>query len=264
MSSNPSRLPERNEDSSSVLAPITDKVLSLSQVKRLKRMIVQRSTAETVRSASVKNELRMNRAREEIGRRVLQQLDGRMRSTAVSEARLQTILGNEYLVRLELDLGLHPVDERDRSTGHTLLTEAASRGHFPIVRMLLKDFRADPNLPTLLGSSTPLHLAVIGSHRPIAALLIIHGADLEAEDRYGCCPLHLVSNMKVLRLLLKHGANILKKNKAGLTPLQYYLQFTNPERGELSEVGIELQLRERQRRDQLRAMRSLTLTSSAP
>ena len=246
---------------SSEARPTTDKVLSVSQVKRLKRMITQKSSVEMVRSDQAKNELRMNRARKEIQRRVLHQLDERLRKMSVSEAMLQAVLGDEYLVRLELDLCLHPIDERSSATGHTLLTEAASRGHLPIVRMLLKDFGADPNIPTLLGASSPLHLAVIGSHRQIAAMLIIHGADLEAADRYGSCPIHFVSNVKILRLLLKHGANILKKNKAGLTPLQYYLQCTNPDRGELSEVGIELQLREREQRDQLRCSKILALTT---
>ena len=247
---------------SDAMIPITDKVLSVSQVKRLKRMITQKSSAEFVRSDQAKNEQRMERAREEIHRRVLHQLDERLRKMSVSEAMLQTVLGDEYLVRLELDLRLHPIDERSSATGHTLLSEAASRGYVPIVRMLLKDFGADPNIPTLLGASSPLHLAVIGSHRQIAAMLIIHGADLEAEDRYGNCPFHFVSNIKVLRLLLKHGANILKKNKAGLTPLQYYLQHTNPDRGELSEVGIELQLRERERREQMRSSKILAITTT--
>ena len=247
---------------SDAMIPITDKVLSVSQVKRLKRMITQKSSVEFVRSDQAKNEQRMERAREEIHRRVLHQLDERLRKMSVSEAMLQTVLGDEYLVRLELDLRLHPIDERSSATGHTLLSEAASRGYVPIVRMLLKDFGADPNIPTLLGASSPLHLAVIGSHRQIAAMLIIHGADVEAEDRYGNCPFHLVSNIKVLRLLLKHGANILKKNKAGLTPLQYYLQHTNPDRGELSEIGIELQLRERERREQMRSSKILAITTT--
>ena len=248
---------------SEAMIPITDKVLSVSQVKRLRRMITQKASIEVVRSDQAKNELRMSRAREEIHRRVMHQLDERLRRMSVSEAMLQTVLGDEYLVRLELDLRLHPIDERSSATGHTLLSEAASRGHLPIVRMLLKEFGADPNISTLLGASSPLHLAVVGSHRQVAAMLIIHGADLQAEDRYGSSPLHLVSNIKVLRLLLKHGADILRKNKAGLTPLQYFLQHTNPDRGELSEVGMEMALRERERREMVRAAKTLVLTTVA-
>jgi ankyrin repeat protein len=122
--------------------------------------------------------------------------------------------------------------------------------------MLLRDFNADPTITTLLGASSPLHLAVSGGYRQIAAILLTYGADVNATDKNGVTPLQLVNNISVLKLLLKHNANILQKNKQGLTALDYYLRYTNPDKGELSDVGLELKAKEIEVKEALKALKS--------
>lgn len=216
--------------------PYSNKVLSLAQIRRIKNLLAK-PARKAARTEEIKNALRMDRAQEEIERRVLGHLDERLKGAAITEAMTHTILGDEYLVRLELDLRIQPVDERCLVTGHTLLTQAASRDHFHIVQMLLRDFEADPCIPTLLGLTSPLHLAVSRGNRKIAALLLTFGADPEQTDKYNNTPLHLVTCIGVLRLLLKYSVNLCAKNLAGLTPLEHFLRNTDSDKAETSDIG---------------------------
>jgi hypothetical protein len=62
-------------------------------------------------------------------------------------------------------------------------------------------------------TATPLHLCL---HPDEAALLLDHGADIEAQDDVGARPLHMaVSTFALLHLLVRRGANIFAENEDG-------------------------------------------------
>lgn len=74
---------------------------------------------------------------------------------------------------------------------------------------------------------TPLWLAAQQSNYEAAKILIEHGANLEARDRFGSSPLHraiihskLAKDDRTIKLLLDAGADIHCQNNSGITPLK--------------------------------------------
>ncbi|KAI3371349.1 hypothetical protein L3Q82_023562 [Scortum barcoo] len=69
---------------------------------------------------------------------------------------------------------------------------------------------------------TPLHVAALHGHSSLAALLIRHGANVNARTNQSATPLHLASqnsHIQVVRLLLECNAKMNKKDHYGNTPL---------------------------------------------
>ncbi|XP_026166369.1 ankyrin repeat domain-containing protein 27 isoform X2 [Mastacembelus armatus] len=69
---------------------------------------------------------------------------------------------------------------------------------------------------------TPLHVASLHGHSTLAALLIRHGANVNARTNQSATPLHLASqnsHIQVLRFLLECNAKMNKKDHYGNTPL---------------------------------------------
>ncbi|XP_038561074.1 ankyrin repeat domain-containing protein 27 [Micropterus salmoides] len=69
---------------------------------------------------------------------------------------------------------------------------------------------------------TPLHVAALHGHSALAALLIRHGANVNARTNMSATPLHLASqnsHIQVVRLLLECNAKLNKKDHYGNTPL---------------------------------------------
>ncbi|XP_036962869.1 ankyrin repeat domain-containing protein 27 isoform X1 [Acanthopagrus latus] len=69
---------------------------------------------------------------------------------------------------------------------------------------------------------TPLHVAALHGHSALAALLIRHGANVNARTNQSATPLHLAtqnSHIQVVRFLLECNAKLNKKDHYGNTPL---------------------------------------------
>ncbi|XP_054476573.1 ankyrin repeat domain-containing protein 27 [Anoplopoma fimbria] len=72
------------------------------------------------------------------------------------------------------------------------------------------------------GGFTPLHVAALHGHSALAALLIRHGANVNARTNQSATPLHLASqnsHVQVVRFLLECNAKLNKKDHYGNTPL---------------------------------------------
>lgn len=66
--------------------------------------------------------------------------------------------------------------------------------------------------------NTPLHAAVAGRSQELCALLLSHGADVNATQQAGYTPLHAAAangDLEIVRLLLAHEANPRAKNEKG-------------------------------------------------
>ena len=74
--------------------------------------------------------------------------------------------------------------------------------------------------------STPLHYAVANAHLSTVRELIVHGADISAQDKQGCAALHICAknqssnDLVIVQMLVKAGALLEVRNRQDLTPLQ--------------------------------------------
>ena len=102
-----------------------------------------------------------------------------------SASELFELLGGEssdHAATASLVDGLKEVNFADEK-GRTLLHQAAVGGNIMAVQRLLQR-NADPNVRTNHGS-TPLHNAVNHGHDDLARLLVAHGAEAGATNRFG-------------------------------------------------------------------------------
>lgn len=112
------------------------------------------------------------------------------------------------------------------SEGWTLLHLATHYGHSQVAAMLLAH-GADVNARATndLGSS-PLLWAITGQDVEAITLLLDHGADINETTTAGSTPLHkaaVTGNAALVRLLLARGANVNARNSGGQTPLTHAL-----------------------------------------
>lgn len=146
----------------------------------------------------------------------------RLYDSSMSTPAKMAIIGDEYNLREELKKGF-PINSRDSTTGRALLHEAACCGHLHIVRMLCREFNANTRVTTVLGQTSPLHLAVRNNYRQISVILLEHNANVNQRDGQNCTPLHYVQSKTLLKLLLQKGADPCVKSKTGLKPREYYI-----------------------------------------
>ncbi|KAH9127375.1 hypothetical protein LEN26_007110 [Aphanomyces euteiches] len=104
------------------------------------------------------------------------------------------------------------VNARSAITGRAILHEACIRGKKDIVQYLLNHTTCDLEVRTMLGHATPLHLSAQAGERSIAFLLLSHGANATARDRFGATPLHYCTKRSVAVHLTQFGAKILTAN----------------------------------------------------
>jgi ankyrin repeat protein len=72
------------------------------------------------------------------------------------------------------------------------------------------------------GKPTLLHQAAEGGHAAVAALLVEHGAPINARDKYRQTPLTFAANggfLEIVELLVAHGADVNAENEALSAPL---------------------------------------------
>jgi ankyrin repeat protein len=117
--------------------------------------------------------------------------------------------------------------------GHTPLSLAVERSTTGIVRYLLEN-GANPNRG---ADPPPLHAATFGLKLDIVEILIAHGADVKARDRYDSTVLHWLAwscggpqqartrehrmvRQTIGRLLLGHGAELKAENALGETAVE--------------------------------------------
>jgi serine/threonine protein kinase len=107
------------------------------------------------------------------------------------------------------------LDSKDKK-----LLKASIIGDVKKVKKLLIE-GANVNVQNKFGR-TPLHLVASYDYFEIAKVLIVNGANVNAQDKNGWTPLHEAAFwgcMNVVKLLIENGANVNAKNKFGNTPL---------------------------------------------
>lgn len=172
----------------------------------------------------------------------------RLKLSRMTDGNRFAIMGDEMLLRQEITLG-RGVNERDPFHGRTLLIDAAASGSLNVVYYLLREAKADPNVPSMMGETTALHVAVANGYRQLASMLILHGANYNARDREGCVPLHLVTKLSLVKLLMKFDIDALVRSRKGMLPSEYWLKHVPPDEQDPAVERALLKLEDQQSRE---------------
>lgn len=133
-----------------------------------------------------------------------------------------------------------PISEYD----DTPLTKAVSFSDYEMIRLLLEEFHADPNIgdderTTALWSLSMDSRENLSTEEILNAidLLIAHGANPNLGTYMGMTPLMLAArnvNLPVAQKLLAHGADAKQKDIDGSTPLHWLPLYSGDDK-----VGVE-------------------------
>ncbi|PVD39591.1 hypothetical protein C0Q70_02226 [Pomacea canaliculata] len=105
--------------------------------------------------------------------------------------------------------------------GESLLSLACSAGYYELAQVLLA-MNANVEDRGIKGDCTPLMEAASGGYLEIVRLLILHGADVNAQSSAGNTPLHSAAcggHVEVVKELITSGASVEVHNENGHTPL---------------------------------------------
>ncbi|XP_022906707.1 ankyrin repeat domain-containing protein 17 isoform X2 [Onthophagus taurus] len=105
--------------------------------------------------------------------------------------------------------------------GESLLSLACSAGYYELAQVLLA-MHANVEDRGIKGECTPLMEAASAGHLDIVRLLVVHGADVNAQSTSGNTPLMYGcagGHQDVVKFLLENGANVEDHNENGHTPL---------------------------------------------
>ncbi|MDQ7821985.1 MAG: ankyrin repeat domain-containing protein [Candidatus Eremiobacteraeota bacterium] len=119
-----------------------------------------------------------------------------------------------------LDSGNYDINEKDER-GRTLLHLAVIGGHVEVVALLIEK-GTDINAIDKYSGEPPLHAAIINGHEDMASFLIENGADIDAQTPRGDLPIHLAAkngHEKVVALLIQKGADVNTIGKNAWVPL---------------------------------------------
>jgi hypothetical protein len=122
-------------------------------------------------------------------------------------------------VRSCLETGVS-VDVKSSDTGRTMLHEASSFGYKDMCKMLVTEFGAKVSPHTLLGSTTPLHLAAAAGQRNLCFMLLSWGAKVNAKDSIGRIPLHYAATKNTARMLCENKSDVVHEDVNGETPIE--------------------------------------------
>ncbi|GHM58477.1 MAG: hypothetical protein sL5_06330 [Candidatus Mesenet longicola] len=117
------------------------------------------------------------------------------------------------------------VNATTKEEGDTPLHVAAQNGYERVVALLLQH-GANVNATSKDGD-TPLHLAVDKGHKHIIQLLLKEKPNINSTDKDGSTPLFIAAGKglyDIVNLLLVNGANVDDSNKNGYTPLHIAAQ----------------------------------------
>jgi hypothetical protein len=107
------------------------------------------------------------------------------------------------------------------------LWHAAEIGEDDEIRLVAAYLDADVNASNPLAFFfTAMHFAALNGHTSTVALLASMGADVNARDVFGSCPLHYaadVGHIRVVEVLLQHGARAYAENMFGRSALEWAL-----------------------------------------
>ena len=104
---------------------------------------------------------------------------------------------------------------------------AARNGHCRIIDLLLSA-GCDPNLQDSEGK-TALHHACFRGHRAVVNSVIAAGADVTIRTSLGVSALHHVQGMFSAAMLIDHGAEVNARDNSGQTPLLMHSADENTE-----------------------------------
>ncbi|XP_069677201.1 poly [ADP-ribose] polymerase tankyrase-1-like [Periplaneta americana] len=122
-----------------------------------------------------------------------------------NDTLLQIVVRNNYVytAMFLIEKGAN-VNVKKSSTGRTALMEAAERGYVEMVKLLLNN-GSDVTLTDKNGN-TAMHYAAKGRDKHIVQMLVLKGANLEAENSDGETPLSVSESAAVTRTLIMAGA----------------------------------------------------------
>jgi hypothetical protein len=269
--------PDQAEHRLAFLQGLEEKQLGVTPA-RLQRLMAMKEITYHMKSRKEKMDAKI----EQLFRQKREQLyQIRLRKATITATNGYATIGNEYMLRQEILSQIEAekkkqntvdddpynyqyqkehlrrireriVNRRDPYDGRAIIHCATAGGHFHIVRMLCHEFQVDVNVATILGRTTPLHLAIEKRFRQIASFLITLGADVNSKDDQGNSPLHLVTKSSLAKLLLKFGADAASKNRHNRSPYEHYNFITVPT--EIDNDLLEF-LREEEDKRNLQIMR---------